>query len=90
MTIYIYIHSFLLRRREEGEILHPFARVNTDPRRRLDLDVAQRMIGRGGEQDALCGYEYFFLVGIFLREKKISTIFPTLYFFPSNKKAFDE
>lgn len=46
-SIYIYIHSLLLGRREEGEILHPFARVNTVDPRRLDLDVAQRTIGRG-------------------------------------------
>lgn len=45
--LYIYIHSLLLGRREEGEILHPFARVNTVDPRRLDLDVAQRTIGRG-------------------------------------------
>lgn len=80
-TIYIYIYTFSPSR-EEGR-RRDFTSVRSSKHRRPSSSRSRRRTKDDwtGGQDALCGYECFFSEGIFLREKKISTIFSSFLSF---------
>lgn len=79
--LYIYIYTFSPSR-EEGR-RRDFTSVRSSKHRRPSSSRSRRRTKDDwtGGQDALCGYECFFSEGIFLREKKISTIFSSFLSF---------